>query len=154
MRAKGRGGNSRLYHSMRKHPKEVWSVEPLMELGTKEELDRWERLLIAAYDTRNPEIGYNICRGGEGFTGPHSEATRIKISKSQTGRSNPWAIGNKNSSKPRSPEVCKALSERRHSEATKAKLAEATRLQNSRMTPEQHAERCARMRAAKKARLS
>ena len=148
--SKHRGGQSRLYNSMRKHPREVWSIEPLMEVETKAELDRLERLLIALYDTRNPEIGYNICKGGEGFTGPHSEEARIKIGKSQIGKPKPWAMGNKNSSKKRSPEVCKALSERRHSEETKAKLAQAARLQNSAMTPEQRAERCALMRAARK----
>lgn len=64
---KGRGGTSLLYNSMRKHPKEVWSIEPLFEgIDTKEELDRLEKLFIALYDTRNPEIGYNISRGGEG----------------------------------------------------------------------------------------
>jgi len=79
--SKHRGGQSRLYNSMRKHPKEVWSIEPLMEVETKEELDRLEKLLIALYDTRNPEIGYNICKGGEGFTGTHSLEAREKIGK-------------------------------------------------------------------------
>ena len=143
-------GRSILFNSMQKHPKEVWSIEPLMEVETKEELDRLEKLFITLYDTRNPEVGYNICKGGEGFTGPHSEEARIKIGKSQIGGSKPWAIGNKNSSKKRSPEVCKALSERRHSEETKAKIAQATRLQNNALTPEQRAERCALMRAARK----
>jgi hypothetical protein len=75
--AKGRGGSSRLYNSMRKHAKEVWSIEPLIEgVQTREELDRLERLLIALYDTRNPEVGYNICRGGEGYTGPFTDYMR------------------------------------------------------------------------------
>jgi hypothetical protein len=78
--AKGRGGSSRLYASMRKHPKEVWSIEPLIsEIQTREAVDAWEQTLIAMLDTRNPEIGYNICRGGEGFTGKHSESARQKI---------------------------------------------------------------------------
>jgi len=78
--AKRNRGSSPLFNSMRKHPKEVWSIEPLFEgIETKEELDRLERLLIALYDTRNPEIGYNICRGGEGFTGTMSEETKAKL---------------------------------------------------------------------------
>jgi hypothetical protein len=36
-------------------------------------------MLIALYDTRNPEVGYNICRGGEGFTGTHSLEARAKV---------------------------------------------------------------------------
>jgi hypothetical protein len=78
--AKLRGGQSRLYNSMRKHPKEVWSIEPLMEVETKAELDRLETLLIALYDTRNPEVGYNICKGGEGVTGKHTTETCSKMS--------------------------------------------------------------------------
>jgi hypothetical protein len=74
--SKHRGGQSRLYNSMRKHPKEVWSIEPLMEAETKAELDRLEILLIALYDTRNPNVGYNICRGGEGYTGPLTDAMK------------------------------------------------------------------------------
>lgn len=81
--AKFRGGRSRLYNSMRKHPKEVWSIEPLIsDIQTKEELDRWERIYIALFDTRNPEVGYNICKGGEGFTGPFTVEHRAKLSSS------------------------------------------------------------------------
>jgi len=80
LKRKGKGGGSHLFASMRKHPKEVWSIEPLIEgIETRENLDRLERLLIALYDTQNPEIGYNICRGGEGFTGPHSPVAKAKV---------------------------------------------------------------------------
>jgi hypothetical protein len=73
-------GSSYLYNSMRKHPDyKDWSIEPLMEFDTKEELDLWETRLIALYDTRNPEVGYNICKGGEGRTGPQSEEAKRKI---------------------------------------------------------------------------
>ena len=79
--AKGRGGSSHLYNSMRKHPREVWSIEPLIsDIQTKAELDRWERIYIALFDTRNPDIGYNICRGGEGFTGEFTAEHRAKLS--------------------------------------------------------------------------
>lgn len=84
--SKHRGGQSLLYNSMRKHPKDVWSIEPLMELETKAELDRWERLLIALYDTRNTEVGYNICRGGEGFSGKHTDEWRKNHSAMMKGR--------------------------------------------------------------------
>lgn len=78
--AKHRNGTSHLFASMRKHPHEVWSIEPLAEgIETKADLDRLERLYIALFDTRNPEIGYNICRGGEGFTGPHSQQAKAKV---------------------------------------------------------------------------
>jgi hypothetical protein len=81
LKRKGKGGGSHLFASMRKHPREVWSIEPLIEgIETKPELDRLERLLIAIYDTRNPDVGYNICRGGEGFTGKHSPEWKARMS--------------------------------------------------------------------------
>jgi hypothetical protein len=49
-----------------------------MEFDNREDLDRWEKRLIALYDTRNPEVGYNICKGGEGFTGRHTEEAKHK----------------------------------------------------------------------------
>jgi hypothetical protein len=30
-------------------------------------------------NTQRPEVGYNICGGGEGFTGPHSDEAKQKI---------------------------------------------------------------------------
>jgi len=80
-------GSSYLFNAMRKHPNQGdWSIEPLMEVDAKAELDRLEKLLIALYDTRNPEVGYNICRGGEGFSGPHSEETKQLMREKMTGR--------------------------------------------------------------------
>src|SRR5208282_2941075 len=76
----GRGGSSRLYNSMRKHPKEAWSIHALLsDIQTRPELDRYERDFITFLRSQNPEYGYNICRGGEGFTGPHTDKTRQKI---------------------------------------------------------------------------
>lgn len=83
---KGLGGKSHLFSSMRKHPREVWSIEPLMEADTREKLNRLETLLIALYDTRNPEVGYNICKGGEGFTGKHSDEWKKAQLRWMTGR--------------------------------------------------------------------
>jgi len=86
LKRKSKGAGSYLFSSMRKHSKEVWSIEPLIEVETKEELDRLERLLIALYDTRNPEIGYNICKGGEGFTGTHTDEWKQMMRERMTGR--------------------------------------------------------------------
>jgi group I intron endonuclease len=85
---KRRGGQSLLFNSMRKHPKEVWSIKPLIEgIETKEALDRWEKIYIALFDTRNHEVGYNICRGGGGALGwAPSNETKAKISASNTGK--------------------------------------------------------------------
>jgi group I intron endonuclease len=73
-------GSSILFNSMRKHPKDAWSIHPLIsDCQTNDELCHWEQTLIKALAAQNPEVGYNICRGGEGFSGPHSPETRQKI---------------------------------------------------------------------------
>jgi hypothetical protein len=71
---KGWNGVSYLYNAMKFHGVEHFSIHPLISsLTTNEDLCFWERVLIAQYDSQNPDVGYNICRGGEGFTGPHTE---------------------------------------------------------------------------------
>jgi group I intron endonuclease len=73
---------SHLYAAVRKHGPEHFSIHPLIStLTTNEDLCFYETVLIAQYDAQNPEVGYNICRGGEGFTGPQSESARKKISE-------------------------------------------------------------------------
>ena len=77
------GGNSHLFASMRKHLPYVWSIHALRsDIETREELDQTEKDFIKFLRSQNPEYGYNICRGGEGFTGPHTEETRAKQSRS------------------------------------------------------------------------
>jgi hypothetical protein len=81
------GTRSHLYNAMRKHPRECWSIWPLVfGIETKIELDECERLLIYACKCQHPDVGYNICDGGEGFTGPHTDETRRKISASTQGQ--------------------------------------------------------------------
>jgi hypothetical protein len=80
-------GSSYLFNAMRKYPEyKDWSIEPLMEFNTKPELDLWETRLIALFNTRNPEVGYNICKGGEGFTGKHTEEWKRNHSAMMKGR--------------------------------------------------------------------
>lgn len=81
-------GRSHLFAAMRKYTDpEAWSVYPLISsLKTNEELCFWERVLIAQYDSQNPDIGYNICKGGEGFSDTHTEEWRQKMRIRMTGR--------------------------------------------------------------------
>ena len=81
---RGISSQSRLYRSMRAHPDPlVWSIHALRAgIQTRTELDETERDFITFLKAQNPEYGYNICRGGEGFTGPHSKASRKKTSES------------------------------------------------------------------------
>ena len=77
---RGRGGSSHLFNSMRKHPKEAWAIHALLsDVQTREELNQWEQFFIALFKSRDPLYGYNICQGGEGFSGPHSQVAREKI---------------------------------------------------------------------------
>lgn len=56
--------------------------------GLSEEESNWLEIeLIAAWDTMNPNNGYNRTKGGDGQNGATiSEETRMKISKSQKGK--------------------------------------------------------------------
>ena len=75
-------GRSYLYASMRKHSRDVWSIHALRsDIQTREELDETERDFIRFLKSQNPEYGYNICRGGEGFTGPHAPEFGVNQSR-------------------------------------------------------------------------
>lgn len=76
---------SYLYAAIRKHGRENFSIEPLAKVSgimPKAVLDSLEIFCIAHLNTRDPKVGYNICRGGEGFTGPHSEEWKSKVQES------------------------------------------------------------------------
>lgn len=82
------GGKSRLYNSMRTHPfPHLWSIHALRaDIQTREELDETERDFIKFLRSQDPEYGYNICRGGEGRTGPLNPENRLKLLKAQRKR--------------------------------------------------------------------
>jgi hypothetical protein len=67
------GKRSHLYAALRKHPRETWSIWPLVsDVQIRAELDELEQHFIRVLKTQHPDVGYNICEGGEGFTGPHT----------------------------------------------------------------------------------
>lgn len=74
---------SHLHPAMRKYGPEHFHIYPLViDCISNEALCVWEQILIAQFNSQNPDYGYNICKGGEGFTGPHSEESRKKTSES------------------------------------------------------------------------
>jgi group I intron endonuclease len=87
-RAKTYTGSSHLFASMRKHGREAFSIHALLSVETKAELDQKEREFIEFLRSKNPEYGYNICRGGEGFTGPHRPESKAKVTEALKKR---WA---------------------------------------------------------------
>jgi hypothetical protein len=71
------GTRSHLFAAMKKHPHESWSIHPLISgVEIRQELDELEKHFIRALNAQHPDVGYNICDGGEGFTGPHTEKWR------------------------------------------------------------------------------
>jgi len=80
-------GSSYLFNSMKKHPLPCdWTIHALLsDVQTKAELDQHERDFIAFLKSQDPEFGYNICRGGEGFTGTFSAESKAKMSASHKG---------------------------------------------------------------------
>jgi hypothetical protein len=62
---------SHLFAAIRKYGPEHFSIHPLMStLTTNEQICYWERELITLMRARDGNVGYNICRGGEGGSGP------------------------------------------------------------------------------------
>jgi hypothetical protein len=72
-------GRSHLFHAMQKHSSTVWSIHSLFEGRTNKELCGHETLLIKALNSRHPDIGYNICAGGEGNRSTPNLETRAKL---------------------------------------------------------------------------
>ena len=86
----GYQGKRLLYRAIRKHGPESFEIKPLVVVGTKWEMDRYEICLIKALDVMNPQKGYNITAGGRGSFGVvASEETRIKMSQTRTGKKMP-----------------------------------------------------------------
>jgi group I intron endonuclease len=83
----GYEGKRLLYRAIRKYGEDGFDVKPLVIVGTKEEMDRYEIGLIKAWDLTNPEKGYNITLGGGGSLGvKFSKETRAKMSKAREGK--------------------------------------------------------------------
>lgn len=71
---------SHLFNAMRIHPKDSWSIHPIVSgIDTRTELDEVEKHFIRVLKTQHPDVGYNICDGGEGFTGPFTDEHRAKL---------------------------------------------------------------------------
>ena len=81
------GGGFYFHNAIRKHGPDAFVVDVIATAPTKEELAILERSLIADHQSTDPQIGYNIAKGGEGgFSYPgernpfygrhHSEETK------------------------------------------------------------------------------
>jgi group I intron endonuclease len=80
------GKNRLLYRAIRKYKPENFSIQPLVIVDSKWEMDRYEIGMIAAWDLCNPEKGYNLAAGGRGTIGyKFSEESLRKLSESHKG---------------------------------------------------------------------
>lgn len=83
----GYGTRNRMARAIKKYGWDNFKHEILFENLTKEEACQKEIELIAEYKSNNPEFGYNITNGGEGYNGvKHTQETKDKISKSKKGK--------------------------------------------------------------------
>lgn len=86
----GYQGKRLLYRAIRKYGSENFEIKPLVIVASKWEMDRYEIGMIKAWNTTNPQKGYNITHGGGGSLGVKmSEETRAKMSQSRMGRPMP-----------------------------------------------------------------
>ena len=86
--------SSKLYNAINKYGIESFTIEEI-EQCSYDELNERERYWIKELDSRNPNVGYNICVGGEGGPGgpmfaghKHSEKTKQKMSADRSGENN------------------------------------------------------------------
>ena len=68
-----------LYCSMRKYGVENFEIEQIDEASTLEELGQLERKYIAQYNSKNPEIGYNLSAGGGTSSLDDNGRTKLSI---------------------------------------------------------------------------
>lgn len=77
-----KGSGTHLWNSIRKYGWDNFLVEMLSPCFSEDELNAEEELLIDLFNSRDRSIGYNIAKGGAGGSGPCSDETKAKISKS------------------------------------------------------------------------
>lgn len=83
----GYEGKRLLYRAIRKYGRDNFIVRPLVIVGSKEELDYYEKELIKVWNLCDPQKGYNLTQGGGGSWGYcPDEETRAKMSRSRIGK--------------------------------------------------------------------
>lgn len=86
-----KGDETPLCRAIRKYGASYFTIEPILEDFTDDkELMDWEVKAIAIFQSRNPEIGYNVTVGGQGASGQvWTEERRKRASDSKRGNRNP-----------------------------------------------------------------
>jgi len=77
-----------LYNAIKKYGSEAFRYEILTQTTSQIDADYLEDYYIEVYDSRNPDVGYNLKRGGG--VGKHSEETKAKISATLKEQASQW----------------------------------------------------------------
>lgn len=102
----------------------------LIDNLTLEEANKYEEIFIALFDTRNPEIGYNIAKGGKNTQ--HSEETKKKISEHHADFSKEkHPMWGKHHSEETKEKIRQAALGKKMSDEAKEKISKATRGENN-----------------------
>jgi group I intron endonuclease len=81
-----------LFNAVKKYGREAFTIEPLVEVTDRKDLNRLEKHFVAAYKSNLKEFGYNATVGGDGQLGRiTSEATKKKLSAIAKGKPKPEA---------------------------------------------------------------
>lgn len=127
---------SHLYAAVRSYGREHFHIYPLFQGQSDQEISAHEILLIKALKSQHPDIGYNICEGGQGHRAKgqvawnkgkfHSEETRRKLKIVRAKRPSSGMKG-KHLSPEHRHKLLKAITGRSVSEETRAKISEANK---------------------------
>lgn len=88
--------HSHLHNAIRKDGKENFTIEIIDQANSIEELNEKEIYWISKFNSQDPDIGYNIAKGGEGGPGipaffknhHHKISTRKQMSETRKGANN------------------------------------------------------------------
>lgn len=135
------GSGIYIARAIKKYGKENFSKNTIDKSDNREELDQKEIFWIKFYDAKNPNIGYNIHKGGKGgsesgenstFYGKkHSKETKIKMSIWQKGKpKSEEAKNNMKANHANFKDNNHPMFGRKHSEKTKIKMRESKAKEN------------------------
>ena len=120
------GSGIHIRNAVKKYGKDKFAVKLIDTAESKEELDEKEIYWIRELDSRNPDVGYNLAKGGAGHQ--MSGTTRQRMAEAHRGRKNP-----------KSPETIKKLSEalKGHAVSAEARRHMSESQQGKKMSEEQ-----------------
>jgi hypothetical protein len=80
------GSGIYLKRAILKYGIENFKRENIDTASSRDELNNKEKYWISFYNSRDPNIGYNISKGGDGFNSKHSEESKAKIGSFHRGK--------------------------------------------------------------------